>query len=165
VTRSRRRGGILWDLFLIVLVVAAGATAWWQRNRLRGLLPASFQLGAPAPAAPQVAFEAPRSGAAFRSQVRELLGRHGVREAHLRRSYTVERRIAGRAWAEETLAIDRPSSFRGGAFLKELATTLTAHHLTLLRDESVRGEWTLELGEQDRVYLRLVLRETPATKR
>jgi hypothetical protein len=75
------------------------------------------------------------------------------------KSYNEERHAEGRSWLESTLEIARPAGFRSGPFLKQLLGFLSRSGLALMRDETEGGRWTLDVGDRDHVFQRLVIHD------
>ena len=161
---TRSRGGVLLDLFLIVLICAlgiAGALAVWQGELLRKLLPSVGRflpsLTAPAAApASEPDIDVSDRAAGIQGRVRDLLTASGVDEKHVLGASTAERQEAGIRWLEGTLLVRRPRGFDDGKFLSALGPLLAERKLALMEDRREGTRRTMEIGDRKRVYQRLI---------
>jgi hypothetical protein len=165
-SRLTTHGGILLDLFLILVLLGGAAAGWvaWKKGSLAGLLKGAVSAVPSAPAslspepAPEPDIDVSDRSARLQARVRELLTERGVGEKHVLRSYNAERQDQGIQWLEATLELRRPASFDVGAFLSALAPFLSESRLSLMEDRRAPDGRTLELGDRKRVYQRLIFR-------
>lgn len=157
-----RSGGILWDAFLIVIVCVGGFWAWHTRDQWTKFLPhvpgLASRFNSNASEKPP-AIHLDRKSAAAQTQTRQFLVSAGVGEKNLFKNYNEERREGGVSWIESTLEITRPKGFQGGPFLKKVLVFLSENDLSLMKDETDQGTWTLEFGDRTHVFQRLVIRD------
>lgn len=160
--QRHRSGGILWDAFLIVFVCVAGFWAWRTRdrwikylNQLPGV--AGWLNSGKRVKPPTVRLD--RQSALAQTRTRQFLVQSGVGEKNIFKSFNEERREGDVSWIESTLEITRPKGFQGGPFLKKVIVFLSDNDLSLMRDETDRGTWTLEFGDRTHVFQRLVIRD------
>jgi hypothetical protein len=181
-TRARRWegifGGVLLDLFLIVLLIGiliiglvVGWVVWRQGggvlkrwDRVVEALPAAFRSRAVRGA---VAVDLDISGrsAWIQGRTRDLLSRRGVGEKFIVTTYNVERREGGVLWLEDTLVVRRPPGFDEKVFLRELVPLLAEKGLVVMDDLREGGTWTLSLGDRKRVYQHVVFDGVPSPRR
>lgn len=160
-----RGGGFLFDAFLIVVVCSGALALWFTRDQWKGRLPKWPPIlkslpGIPAVSIPQkTTVDLSRESAVAHARFRVFLSQSGVGEEHILKNYNEERREGGVAWIESTIEMTRPATFRSGPFLERVVDFLPKSGLSLMRDETVRGLWTMEFGDRDHVFQRLVIHE------
>lgn len=160
----RRRnlfGGVLWDLFLIVVLCAGAFIAWRTRDRWVGLLkqvPTASRVSSEKKTVQPKAVHLEKESALAQTRVRQFLADSGLTEKHIVKSFTEARNSNGVFWLESTMEISRPKSFQSGPFLKKVLLFLSQNDLALMRDQSDSGVWTLEFGDRAHVFQRLVIR-------
>lgn len=159
-----RKGGILLDLFLILVITGAGIVGWvmWRKGSVSRLWKDVAAVVPPVPVSlkPEPAGEpdvdiSDRS-AWLQGYVRELLAKKGVGEKHVLRTFNAERQENGIQWLEDTLELRKPAGFQVGGFLAAMAEPLAAHNLILMDDRVEGARHVLELGDKKRVYQRIV---------
>jgi hypothetical protein len=136
------RGGILFEAFMALTVVALGAAAWffWTSR----------------PSAP-IRKDAQAVSAWLQSETRGAFVRHGVGDAHVLKTYNRARRQRGVEWVEGTLEVRAPADFHPGRFSKDLSSLLAQKDLVVLREEKTPGQWRLDLGADGRVFQRVII--------
>jgi hypothetical protein len=160
-----RGGGFLFDAFLIVVVCVGALVLWLTRDQWIGRLPKWPLILKSLPGMPtlsipqQTMVDLSRESAVAHARFRAFLSQSGVGEEHILKNYNEERREGGVAWIESTIEMTRPASFRSGPFLERVVRFLPKSGLSLMRDETVRGLWTMEFGDRDHVFQRLVIQE------
>ncbi len=157
----RQRGGVLWDIFLIVLVCAAGFAVWKTRGRWEKPLRETLGRWVPAsaPAKGQTtAVDLKSVSASAHTRLMDILANSGVKEKHVARTFTEERTQEGAVWLESTAEINRPKTFQEGSFLRLVLIDIAENKLALMKDEKENGAWTLEVGDRVRVYQRFRFR-------
>jgi hypothetical protein len=165
--RSRRdsaaaAGGVLVELVLAVLLVAAGAALWvaWKRGAFSvgNLRKGPLALAQRSEDQGRVkGATSPLDDAAWlQRQTRELLAKSGVADAHVLKTFNRERGDGKDVWLEDTLELKRPARFEAAAFLDGLERALEKRELSVVRDLREDGKWTLELGRGGRVFQRVV---------
>ena len=147
------------DLFLIAALCAGGIALWVSRFRwlpvLKSAIPGAARSSAP-PTAPEPGRDLGGRAAATQGWVRAFLTEAGVGDADVLKAYNAERRAGDAVWVESTLEIRARRGFSSGRFLARLAPRLHRERLAVLADAPTEGRWLLELGEDRRVYQRLI---------
>ncbi len=159
-----RRGGVLLDLFLILVLTAAGVGGWlaWRHGSLASLwreVPIPSALLGPSAAQEPVGapdIDVSDRSAWIQSRVRDLLARKGVKEKHILQAYNEQRQEGGIQWLEDTLVLRRPANFDDHGFLSALAPFLAQKRLVLMDDKREGTRWTLTVGDRKRIYQRVV---------
>lgn len=155
-------GGVLWDAFLILVVCVGAFFAWRTRDRWGGALkkiPGLSGVSDRGNSGKRGNVHLDRRSALAQTRVREFLAHSGVDEKNIIKSFNEERHGGGVTWLESTMEMSRPKSFQSGPFLKNVLVFLSQNDLALMRDELEQGTWTLEFGDRDHVFQRLVIRD------
>jgi hypothetical protein len=161
--RRKSAGGILWDAFVILVLCVGAFFAWRNWDRWKGVLAKIPVSGVSTPprAVEPVGVRLDRQSALAQTRVRQFLADSGVSEKHILTSFNEQRSEAGVTWLEATMEIYRPKTFKSGAFLEGVLVFLSESGLSLMRDETGKGVWTLEFGDREHVFQRLVIRDKP----
>lgn len=143
-----RRGGLLRDAFLLLLVIA-GAAAFW------------FYAGPRLSRRPRAVSPAPNLGAVsvqWETETRGLLVEAGLKETHVVKAYNKERQEGPAQWVESVLELDPPPSFNQASFIEKWTKSAEARGLRVVREGS-SDQWTVQ--DKGRVVQRLVFLSGP----
>ncbi|MBK8871395.1 MAG: hypothetical protein KBD85_03330 [Elusimicrobia bacterium] len=158
--RRCQRGGVVWDVFLIVVVCGVGFIAWTTRDRWGGPVGEAVRRWVPSGASVDVPMKADLKSvsALAQSRLREILADSGVKEKDITSSFNEERRDGGTVWLESTIELDRPKKFNEGFFLRRVLIDGAENGIALMKDYREKGAWTVEFGDRVRVYQRFRFR-------
>lgn len=176
---KNQRGGVLLDLFVIGVLVGVGFWAWknaphwvppggWSRcvkkwgHRTRvffhrerpseGLTGGAGSFNPLSSKKSLALWAAPRQ-AGFR----KALAAAGVEEKNILKAFNESMEDAEARWVMSVLEISAPEGFHSGKFLQSLVPFLNESKWRVLKDETVRGRWVLEMGVGEWVLQRLVV--------
>ena len=128
-----RRGGIILEAFLALLLVGAAGVIWllWQQRQGARVTKDSSDLSAWA-----------------HGQTRDILVKHGLTENQVIKAYTRERQENGVQWLENYLEANLPRGFNKDAFRSDVNKVLEQKGLSILREENQEAHWRLGPGLQ-----------------
>ncbi len=152
------RGGILFDVFLILLTVAVGAYIWFLLDNRHASKPALVWESNPADSRP--VHNINERSAWLQGEVRKILLQHGIDEVSVSKNYTQQRSGRGAQWVEDTLQIIVPDTFDEGKFFKDLQPVIQKEGFQIIKNTSIGGKWTLEMGDHNRVFERLIIKKS-----
>ncbi|MBK8576416.1 MAG: hypothetical protein IPN90_12310 [Elusimicrobia bacterium] len=151
---------MLWDAFIIGVLCVGAFFAWRNWDRWKGVLARIPGTSTPSPShARPVEVHLDRQSALAQNRVRQFLADSGVGDKHIVSCFNEQKKGGGATWLEATMEISRPKAFQSGAFLKSVLVFLAQSDLALMRDETKEGTWTLEFGDREHVFQRLVIRD------
>jgi|GEM_PF-4752455 len=156
----KHRGGVLLDVFFIVVLCAGGFLAWKHREDLWKRA-SRFWPACARPASSQPVWQKPQNhlqrSAKAQAATRRFLDDVGLKERDLVKSWNQEYENERGRWLESTMEFNLPNRFNTGVFLEKLGAFLNQEGLFLMTDQNKKNTWLIELGDKQRVFQRVIV--------